>query len=374
MVSGRKTGKPSATGSPRYDAHAMTASATPTDTPASEVLEAFGLAADTLKATSSGLINRTWYVRSTAGDPLVLQRVNPIFAPETNADIDIVTRHLRARGLATPTLVPTLAGSLWYESGGGVWRVLTRIDGVIHDSTESPARAAEAGRILGEFHAAVSDLQHRFANTRLGVHDTKRHLANLRSTVTSHAAHPRYRSVARLAARVEDLAAGLTLPKQAPDRIVHGDPKLENIMFDPHTGRALCMIDLDTVTTMSAAIELGDALRSWCNPAAEDSGKADFSIELFAAAVEAYATASDGLLDATEWRAIPDAAFAIAVELAARFCADALAERYFAWGRHRYAGAAEHNEARTRGQLAVAAGMKREQVRMHAAVERAFRP
>ena len=352
----------------------MAASATATDTPSNEVLAAFDLAADTLEATSSGLINRSWYARSTAGDPLVLQRVNAIFAPETNADIDVVTRHLRARGLMTPTLVPTLAGSLWFESGGAVWRVLTRIDGVIHDSTESPARAAEAGRILGEFHAAVSDLEHRFANTRLGVHDTQRHLANLRSTVTSHTAHPRYRSVARLAARVEDLAAGLTLPKQAPDRIAHGDPKLENIMFDPDTGRALCMIDLDTVTTMSAAIELGDALRSWCNPVAEDSGDADFSIELFEAAVKAYAAASDGLLDASEWRAIPDAAFAIAVELAARFCADALAERYFAWDRHRYAGAAEHNEARTRGQLAVADGMRREQVRMHAAVERAFGP
>lgn len=374
MVSGRKTGERSAVGSPRYDAHAMTASTAPTDTPSSEVLEAFGLAADTLETTSSGLINRSWYARSTAGDPLVLQRVNAIFAPETNADIDVVTRHLRARGLMTPTLVPTLAGALWFESGGAVWRVLTRIDGVIHDSTESPARAAEAGRILGEFHAAVSDLEHRFANIRLGVHDTQRHLANLRSTVTSHTAHPRYRSVARLAARVEDLATGLTLPRQAPDRIVHGDPKLENIMFDPDTGRALCMIDLDTVTTMSAAIELGDALRSWCNPAAEDSGEADFSIELFEAAVEAYAAASDGLLDATEWRAIPDAAFAIAVELAARFCADALAERYFAWDRYRYTGAAEHNEARTLGQLAVADGMRRERARMHAAVERTFGP
>ena len=145
MVSGRKTGEPSAVGSPRYDAHAMTASTTPTDTPSSEVLQAFGLAAGTLEATSSGLINRSWYVRSTAGEALVLQRVNPLFAPDTNADIDVVTRHLRVRGLLTPTLVPTLAGSLWFESGGAVWRVLTRIDGVIHDSTESPARAAEAG-------------------------------------------------------------------------------------------------------------------------------------------------------------------------------------------------------------------------------------
>ena len=372
MVSARNSGRPSAAVGPRYDAQAMTASNTPAATPDGEVLKAFGLAADTLEATSSGLINRTWYVRSTTGDPLVLQRVNAIFAPETNADIDVVTRHLHSRGLLTPALVPTQAGAPWLEFGGAVWRVLTRIDGIIHDSTESPARAAEAGRILAEFHAALSDLEHRFANSRLGVHDTERHLANLRSTLAAQTAHGRYRPIARLAAEVEKLAAELTRPQQAPNRIVHGDPKLENIIFDAGSERALCMIDLDTLTTMPAAIELGDALRSWCNPAAEDSVDAEFSIDLFEAAVAAYAAASDRLLEEAEWRSIPDAAFAIAVELAARFCADAFAGNYFAWDRRRYASAAEHNEARTRAQLAVAAGMRRDRNRMRLLVESAF--
>ncbi len=372
MVSWRKPGGPGAVGGARYDAKAMTASNNPADVPDSAVFAAFGLEIDTLEATSSGLINRTWYVRSTAGELLVLQRVNAIFAPETNHDIDIVTRHLRAKGLVTPTLVPTHTGALWLEHGGAVWRVATRIAGVIHNSTESPARAAEAARILAQFHGALSDLEHRFTNARLGVHDTERHLEYLRSTLAAHTAHPRYRDVARLAAGVEQLAAGLTPPRQAPDRIVHGDPKLENIIFDHSSEHALCMIDLDTLTTMPVAIELGDALRSWCNPAAEDSSAADFSIECFEAAAAAYAAASDGLLGEAEWRSIPDAAFAIAVELAARFCADALAGRYFAWDRHRYASAAEHNEARTRAQLAVAAGMKRERERMRIIVEGAF--
>ena len=42
------------------------------------------------------------------------------------------------------------------------------------------------------------------------------------------------------------------------------------------------------------------------------------------------------------------ATLTITVELAARFCADALRERYFRWDERRYASASAHNQARTR--------------------------
>ena len=49
---------------------------------------------------ADGLINHTWAV----GDPpvAVVQRLNRIFAPEVNLDIDAVTQHLEARGMLTP--------------------------------------------------------------------------------------------------------------------------------------------------------------------------------------------------------------------------------------------------------------------------------
>ena len=105
-----------------------------------------------LERATSGLINPTWFVRARDGRELVLQRVNPIFPPEVNVDIEAVTRHLSAKGIETPTLVPSRFGKLWLEHGGDVWRVLTRIDGTTRDALESPAQAREAGRVLAEFH------------------------------------------------------------------------------------------------------------------------------------------------------------------------------------------------------------------------------
>ena len=125
------------------------------------MLEAFDLEPTSLLRATSGLMNPTWYASSRGGAALVLQRVNAIFSAEVNIDIAAVTEHLVNKGLVTPRLVPTRDGALWAEHEG-VWRVLTRIDGVCHDALRRPAQARAAGRIVAQFHRAVSDLDHQF--------------------------------------------------------------------------------------------------------------------------------------------------------------------------------------------------------------------
>jgi Ser/Thr protein kinase RdoA (MazF antagonist) len=249
--------------------------------------------------------------------------------------------------------VPTTAGTLWLEHGGAVWRVLTEIAGISRDALETPRQAAAAGEALATFHRAVADLDHELASARLGVHDTPRHLRNLERALEEHAEHRDYATIRPLATAVLDLGTALPPLPRAVDRLVHGDPKISNIIFAPDD-RALCFVDLDTLGRMPVALELGDALRSWCNPRPEDAAGARFSAEYFTAAVDAYARTAAGLLDEAEWRPIPAATLAITVELAARFCADALNERYFGWDARRYASASAHNQARTRSMLALA--------------------
>jgi Ser/Thr protein kinase RdoA (MazF antagonist) len=347
-------------------------SASTAETPPPAVLSAFALAREPLERATSGLINPTWLVTAATGKPLVLQRLNPIFPAAINLDIDVVTRHLAAKGLLTPRLVPTPGGALWHEHEGAVWRVLTRIDGVCRDAVESPAQAREAGRVLAEFHRAAADLDHSFGNQRLGVHDTPRHLRALGTAREELRGHRDFAAVEPLAARIMALAAELPALPPSGDRIVHGDPKISNLMFAHGSDRGLCLIDLDTLARMPIALELGDALRSWCNPATEDARDARFSVPLFAAAVEGYAAAAGGFLTKAEWRAIPAGTLTITVELAARFCADALRERYFRFDPERYASASEHNRARTRGQLQVAAEIAAALPRLAAITERAF--
>ncbi len=135
---------------------------------------------------------------------------------------------------------------------------------------------------------------------------------------------------------------------------MHGDPKISNVLFDRDTGAGLCLVDLDTLGRRSIVTELGDAFRSWCNPAGEDAEDAAFSAALFSASIAGYAAGSETLLADAERVSIPAATHRIAVELAARFCADALNETFFRWDATRFESASAHNLARTRAQLTLA--------------------
>ncbi len=350
----------------------MTSTLRDKETPPAQVLSAFRLDGTTLTAITTGLINRGWFVRTADGVESVLQRVNPIFAAEVNDDIAAVTTHLAGKGLITPRLLTTTGGAVWLRHDDHVWRVLTRIPGYTLDAITESAQAREAGRILGRFHDALADFDAPFRNARLGVHDTAAHLQGLRETLIRHRDHANMPAVLPLADRLLMMAERLPAVPATPDRVVHGDPKISNIVFEHGSDRALCLVDLDTLSRMPVALELGDAVRSWCNPATEDTTAANLSMPLFKAAMQGYATTAKNLLTRAEITAIPDAAFTIALELAVRFCADALNENYFAWDAGRFTSAGAHNLARAVGQLALAESLRDSRDAMTVIVADAF--
>lgn len=320
---------------------------------AETIAAAFGLVAARVEPLGRGLINDTFAV-DAAGERLVLQRVHPVFAAEIHHNIRAVTEHLARRGLLTPRLRPTPEGALWLEREGGTWRLMTRMPGVSFDAVRSPTQAHAAASLLARFHSALEDLDHAFVGLRSGVHDTPTHLARLQAAVSEHRDHRLHTAVARLAAAIATRAAELPPLQGLPSRVVHGDPKLNNVLFEsaepPGCDRPLCLIDLDTVAPMPLALELGDALRSWCNAKGEDERVARFELPVHDAALAGYLGACTLALHPDERQALLHGVEWITLELSARFAADALREQYFGWDRTRFPGAGEHNLVRAEGQ------------------------
>ena len=311
-----------------------------------------------IEPIAGGLINQTFAV-SAGGDRIaVLQRLHPIFGAAVNLDLEAVTAHLAARGMVTPRLVRTLAGDAWVEDAGHVWRALTYVDGITVDKVPAPMWADAAGELVGRFHVAVADLQHTYAFTRAGVHDTAAHLARL----VEHAeAAPRGED-RDLAEAILAAAQALSPIEVTPPRHCHGDLKLSNVRFailpsgSPLSARpphASCLVDLDTLAYGTLAFELGDAMRSWCNPVGEDAGSVRFDLSIFAAAIGGFRRTADAITTVAERRSIVDGLETVCIELAARFAVDVFRDEYFGWDAVRFPSRRAHNAVRARGQLAL---------------------
>ena len=158
---------------------------------------------------------------------------------------------------------------------------------------------------------------------------------------------------ADLAAEILATARALPPLGDLPRRHAHGDLKISNLLFRGDPPAAVALVDLDTLGRQTIAFELGDAMRSWCNPHPEDAGRARFDLEVFAAAMRGYRAAAAGLLSAAEQTAIVAGLETVCVELAARFCADVFEDRYFGWDPARFRSRRAHNLVRARGQLAL---------------------
>ena len=122
------------------------------------------------------------------------------------------------------------------------------------------------------------------------------------------------------------LAAG-----ELPLRVTHNDTKLNNVLFDAKTRKALCIIDLDTVMPGSALYDYGDSIRFGAATAAEDErelDKMEMSLERFRVFTRGYVRACPGLTQ--KELELPLGAKVMTMECGVRFLTDHIdGDNYF---------------------------------------------
>src|SRR5690606_35207407 len=125
------------------------------------------------------------------------------------------------------------------------------LGGVAFERIESPAQARSAGRLVGRFHAALADFDRPLAPMGIPFHDTPHFLASLRRALARHADHRLHAPIAELAARLFAALEAMGEPVAARTRVIHGDLKLSNLLFEGASGpareRAFALVDFDTL-------------------------------------------------------------------------------------------------------------------------------
>ena len=111
-------------------------------------------------------------------------------------------------------------------------------------------------------------------------------------------------------------------------RPIHGDPKVNNVLLDRASGRAIALVDLDTVKPGLVHYDIGDCLRSGCNRLGEETDDLDqvgFDLEFCEAILTGYADAARQVLSDADLDYLYDAIRLISFELGLRFLSDYLA-------------------------------------------------
>ncbi|MGK7897552.1 MAG: phosphotransferase enzyme family protein [Xenococcus sp. (in: cyanobacteria)] len=296
-----------------------------------------------------GNINHTYLLNLEDGKRFILQRINTqVFSqPElVMANMVILSEHiekkLQQQSLADdnrwecPRIVLTQDGAdhqICEE--GNFWRIISFIDNSqCFETITNAEQAREVGYGLGRFHSLVSDLPVKsLADTLEGFHITPKYLQEYEQVVTQTriSSSPESNYCQEFIAARADWANVLENAKEQGIlqlRTIHGDPKINNIMFDRDHANAIAMIDLDTVKPGLVHYDIGDCLRSGCNLLGEETQnwqEVTFDIELAEAILAGYFEVSKDFLTAQDYEYIYDAIALIAFELGLRFFTDYLA-------------------------------------------------
>jgi Ser/Thr protein kinase RdoA (MazF antagonist) len=265
------------------------------------------------------------------------------------------------RRWVVPAVLQTVDGEDDYlDPAGGFWRALSYVEGSrCYQTVQSIDHAREAGYALGRFHSLISDLDPALLHDTLeGFHITPRYLQHYDRVVSSRGETQPSDEVAHATRFVQERRAWASVLEDAKasgelfERPIHGDPKINNIMIDQHTGRAVSIVDLDTIKPGLVHYDIGDCLRSCCNPLGEETTEIDgvhFDLELCQAILEGYLGEAQRFMTGADYAYLYDAVRLIAFELGLRFFTDYLeGDVYF---KARYP---EHNLMRALVQFKVA--------------------
>jgi Ser/Thr protein kinase RdoA (MazF antagonist) len=352
------------------------------DAAAREVVSEFAIDGEllALERFERGHIHDTFISRfrmgSGAEQRFLHQRVNHrVFrdVPALMNNIECITSHLASHygdpdvdsHMHALELVPTRAGTSFHQAESGPWRTYVFIEGTRSlDRCEGPEQAFLAARAFGQFQADLAGLD----------------VSQLRMTIPNFFSSP-YRmrqldeAVAKgepsrvagaqaelsfVAARrdmVDVIEAAMRIGR-FPRRVVHGDTKLNNVLFCDQAGHAICVVDLDTCMPGYSLYDFGDLVRFTAAKSKEDETdlhQVGTDFELYKALVDGYLASASSFLTDDEIRLMPFAARLVTFTIGLRFLADHLnGDVYFKVGHE------GHNLERARVQFAMVASMEQQ--------------
>jgi len=304
-----------------------------------KILRAFGISGVVkISRLGSGHIHQTYKVEGKSN--FVLQRINKnVFSnPEIIASNNrIAFQYLKHHypDYLFPQALPDRNGNdLFYDNGGFPWRLYPLIENTYTiDEVGSEQEAFEAAKGFGQLTRNLNGVDiSLFKPTLEHFHDLAWRYKQFEDALQK--AKPDTQLFAKneieLAQSFQYLIKEFNQLIDKGDlilRIMHNDTKVNNILYNTVTRKAVCAIDLDTLMPGYFIYDLGDMVRTFVSPVNEeekDISKISFRKNIYDALLNGYLSQMDGLLSVSEKKSITFSGMMMTYIMALRMLADYL--------------------------------------------------
>ncbi len=332
-----------------------------------------------IKINTQGHINSTFislFEENGREQRYTHQMINSSVFPHPDqvmSNILLVTEHIRekVKGMEdedrrTLRVIKAKDGKPYaIDSDGMYWRTYTFIDGVkSYDRVDNEEIAYNLGLGIGTFQHQLSDFDSSKLYTVIPhFHDMAMRFQQLRDAIKADS-KGRAGSVSKELEFLFDNENRLSVISNSyyknllPSRVTHNDTKINNVLFSERTGKALAVIDLDTIMPGTILFDTGDMIRTACSTADEDekdTSLMEFSIPYYKALYEGYLDASSSFITEKERECIKESGRTITAIMAVRFLTD-----YINGDTYYKTAYPEHNLVRTRTQLKLIESMDKQ--------------
>ena len=282
-----------------------------------EILQAYGFTLNSVvfQQIGSGHINRTYLLSTKNGEKSILQSINTQVFKDPFAianNIHAVADYLKTHypDYLFPAPKPTLSGDLMYAHGEDYWRLLPFVDHTTaFDTLSNPKQAYEAAmqfgklsRLLNNFNTALlkptipgfHDLAWRYEQFTFALSQAPAALKLQASHEIETALRHRF---------IVDYYKSYEHRQNFPDRVMHHDTKISNVLLNETDNQGICVIDLDTLMPGKFISDLGDMMRTYLCAFSEnetDLNKINIRLDYFRATIEGYLSEMATILTETE--------------------------------------------------------------------------
>ncbi len=291
------------------------------------------------------------------------QRINNKIFPnvkELMNNLRLITEHLREN--STPdkesmVLVSADNGQdVWVDSDGAHWRTFKYIENTeVFNHCPDTEHAFELGKAFSDFVVRLRDLPtSSLAVTIPNFFHAPTRVEQMKSSAASDK-FGRFKTARKHFNFVLDRESYWTIISDLedknilPQRLIHGDPKINNVLFDPKSGKAVCVIDLDTCMKSSILYDFGDLVRTSGVDNLEDepdTSLINVNLALFEALAEGYFEKLRSLMTKPEVHFLTKAPRLVTLTIGIRFLTDYLDGDTYFKVEHR-----EHNLERAKAQF-----------------------